>query len=156
MTKKALIEMNGGPEPKKLVGKGEPEVEASQTHVLEEFEPSPKRSKTDVRSKDRPAPERKKKKDLLPNEPVGTRYEESMRPPRVGAGRTIMSWNVAGMSFWHMYIYGSVRMKVHHCFIEGACDLVKCGKNMRLHKGTCRHYRSHDREEGSDDGFKWE
>ena len=33
----------------------------------------------------------------LPTEPVGDRYEESMRPPRLTDNcRTIMSWNVAG------------------------------------------------------------
>lgn len=53
-----------------------------------------------------PTPTNKKRKSAkqskgptMPSEPVGTRYEESMRPERMTSkGYTLMSWNVAGAS----------------------------------------------------------
>lgn len=62
-------------------------------------EPEAKADETDAASPEAEAKPKAKraKKNPLPKEPVGVRYEESMRPQRLeGSGQTFMSWNVAG------------------------------------------------------------
>ena len=46
----------------------------------------------------------------LPEEPTGTRYEESMRPERLTTGaQTLVSWNVAGARLEFMHTCGNMR-----------------------------------------------
>jgi hypothetical protein len=64
------------------------EVDQEQVPENESQEP--------VKAEAKKGAKRQKGSDL-PDQPVGTRYEESMRPERLTSdGQTFMSWNVAG------------------------------------------------------------
>jgi hypothetical protein len=124
MTAKTSTETNGCLDNKKMARRSEPVVNGvvSPTSATGNSERSPKRAKADTEPKDEKKPGAKtEKKVLLPNEPVGIRYEESMRPPSLeGSSRTFMSWNVAG-ALWsreHCLTGGKSLL-----FVKDACHM---------------------------------
>jgi hypothetical protein len=97
-TKPSLKILAHAQERRKMTVSKEPKAKEPNTKKETAKRPASKEKDADIAAPERTEPKKKRAKPSLPSEPVGARYDKSMRRsgPKPEEKLTIMSWNVAG------------------------------------------------------------